>query len=109
MHLHFKELGLNPIAWGGHPSTTHGEQLVNLDWPIYGDCLTRNAISLEWDSYLSSLTFANSIPYVSVIKDLIDPDSGLTKMEYFLDFCHLDPSKLFDVVVSKFRDVKVIQ
>ena len=108
VHICFKRLGFNPIGWGGHPSTTHGEQLENLDWPIFGDCLTRNSISLEWDNYLSKLCSQNSIPYVSIIDHLINSDTGLTKMEYFLDFCHLDPEKLLKLVVQKFAEKSLL-
>jgi len=82
-----RALGYHMIGWGGHPSTTasHSDDPYN---PIFGDCFTRNRISLEWSRYLGERCLENSIPFLSIIEDLID-ENGLTRMEYFRDYCHL--------------------
>ena len=85
--LYLKENGYNVIGWGGQPSTTQGHN-NDPDNPIYGDCLFRNKISLLWNDYLQHKCKENDIRFVSIIRDLINED-GLTKMEYFFDYCHL--------------------
>jgi hypothetical protein len=39
---------------------------------------------------------------------LID-ENGLTKMEYFIDYCHLDHSKLFGNILNKFKQKNLIK
>lgn len=105
-HLHLKENGYNVVAWGGHPSTTSGHD-DNPSEPVFGDCLTRNKISLCWNDYLEKLCNENKIQFVSIIRDLINVD-GLTKMEYYKDYCHLDSKKLLPMVTQKFRQIGLL-
>jgi len=100
-HLHLKKAGYNVIGWGGHPSTTDGHD-DNPSEPVFGDCRSRNKISLEWNDYLESKCKQNGIKFSSVIRDLINVD-GLTKMEYYRDYCHLDPEKYLPTVIEKFK------
>ena len=100
-HMHLKDNGYNVIAWGGHPSTTRGHD-DNPSEPVYGDCLTRNKISLRWNDSLKRLCEENGITFVSIVGDLID-NHGLTKMEYYKDYCHLDSKKLLPSVTDQFR------
>lgn len=102
VHLHLKENGYQVIGWGGHPSTTsgHNDDPSN---PVYGDCLSRNKISLEWSDYLGRKCKENDMEFISIIKDLINVD-GMTRMEYYKDYCHLDTPKLMPLVINKFRD-----
>ena len=106
-HLFLKNSGYNIISWGGHPSTTsgHNDDPSN---PVYGNCLYRNNISKQWDAYLKEISIHNSIPNVSIINDLID-ENGLTKMEYFIDYCHLNTSKLLPNVINKFKQKNLIE
>lgn len=105
-HLHLKENGYNVIAWGGHPSTTEGHSDVE-HTPIYGDCLYRNKISLEWNDYLYKKSQEANIPFVSIIRDLLKVD-GTTKMEYYKDYCHLDSKKLLPSVTEQFRQAGLL-
>jgi hypothetical protein len=105
-HRHLRDFGYNVIAWGGHPSTTRGHD-DNPSEPVYGDCLTRNKISLRWNDYLESLCKADNIQFVSIVRDLIDVD-GLTRMEYYKDYCHLDSKKLLPVVTERFRQLGLL-
>lgn len=104
-HLHLKNFGYNVVGWGGHPSTTKGHD-ENPSEPIFGDCLSRNKISLEWSLYLESKCKTNDISFISVIKDLINVD-GLTKMEYYMDYCHLNSKKYLPIVIEKFKENKI--
>lgn len=93
--------GFKVIAWGGHPSTTAGHSDIEHS-PIYGDCLSRNAISLLWSDYLEEKSKKKGVKFVSIIRDLINVD-GLTKMEYYKDYCHLDSAKFLPSVIEKFQ------
>jgi hypothetical protein len=105
-YRHIKENGYNIIGWGGHPSTTsrHNDDQSE---PVYGDCLSRNQISREWSNYLSQKCHDVNIPFISVIDDLINID-GLTKMEYYKDYCHLDSNKFLPFVIDKFKKENLI-
>ena len=97
--LNLRSLGFNPVTWCGHPSTTSGHS-DNPSEPVWGDCLFRNRISIEWKTRLQKLSTDNNIPCVSIIDELIGGD-GMTNMSYFRDYCHLDTSKVFPVVLEK--------
>ena len=105
-HLYLKNAGYKVVGWGGHPSTTsgHNDDPSN---PVYGDCITRNKISLEWNDYLKEKCKINNILFTSIVRDLINVD-GLTKMEYYKDYCHLDSKKLLPVVIKKFKNEGLI-
>jgi hypothetical protein len=94
------------IGWGGHPSTTSGPS-ENPSEPIVGDCHYRNTISLAWNDYLELLCVNNNIPYITIIKDLID-DGYLTKMDYFMDYCHLNHNKVKGMVKDKFSNIGIL-
>jgi hypothetical protein len=85
--VHLKNNGYNVIGWGGQPSTTAGHN-NDPENPVYGTCLHRNEISLVWNDLLEKRCRDNNMKFVSIIKQLINPD-GLTKMEYYMDYCHL--------------------
>jgi len=105
-HKHLQENGYNVLAWGGHPSTTRGHD-DNPSEPVFGDCLTRNKISLRWNDYLETLCKQHGIGFTSIVRDLIDGD-GLTKMEYYKDYCHLDSKKLLPSVTEQFRQLGLL-
>ena len=100
-HTHLQEAGYRVVGWGGHPSTNDGH-CDNPSGPIYGDVQNRNKISLEWSDYLEKRCKEKGIEFVSIIRDLINVDNS-TKMEYYKDYCHLDPVKYLPVVVEKFK------
>ena len=105
-HLHLQECGYRVVGWGGHPSTNDGHN-DDLNCPVYGDVQKRNEISLEWSDYLEKRCKEAKIEFVSIIRDLINVDKT-TKMEYYKDYCHLDPAKYLPVVVEKFKIQKLI-
>jgi hypothetical protein len=102
VYLDLKERGYNIIGWGGHPSTTSGHN-SDPNNPIFGDCLTRNKISLYWNNLLEKKCIDNEIPFVSIINDLID-ENGLTKMNFFDDYCHLNYNNIKEKLNYKFKD-----
>ena len=100
-HLTLQESGYRVVGWGGHPSTNEGHN-DDPGKPIYGDVQKRNEVSLEWSDYLEKKCKKSGIEFVSIIRDLINVDNS-TKMEYYKDYCHLDPVKYLPVVIEKFK------
>ena len=70
--------------------------------PVFGECITRNNITKIWDSLIKDKSIENQIENVSIVDELIKTD-GLTKMEYFSDYCHLDYNKTIDIINRKFE------
>jgi hypothetical protein len=105
-HMSLKEKGYNVIGWGGHPSTTSGHNNDN-ESPIFGDCLYRNTISKYWDKSLEKRCHENDIEYVSILNYFIDENNGLTKMEYYSDYCHLDHEKVETIISNAFERFNV--
>ena len=102
--IDLKNNGYNVLGWGGHPSTTrgHSDDPAN---PIYGDCLTRNEISLAWSNLLEKKCSDHNMKFISIVRDLID-ENGLTKMEYFMDDYHLTP-KAMPFVLKKLDSIGI--
>lgn len=98
-YLYLKDNGYKVIGWGGHPSTKNTFGNVPED-PVYGECLTRNRVSLEWNDYLEKQCKLNNIPFVSIIRELINVD-GITNMDYYIDYCHLKTDKTLPLVLEK--------
>jgi hypothetical protein len=80
-YLDLIDKGYKVIIWGGHPSTTSGH-CEDLSQPVYGKCQYRNKNTRFWNDYMEKLSKENNIPFISIIKYLIDKNN-LTKMEYF--------------------------
>ena len=102
-YLDLLKRGYKVIVWAGHPSTTRGH-CDNMAGPIYGNCEYRNRITLYWNHYLQQKSQQHNIPFVSIIKYLMD-DNHVTKMEYFMDYCHLKSSKVMPFVEEEFNKV----
>jgi len=101
VYLDLKNKGYKIIGWGGHPSTISGHN-NDPNNPVFGDCLTRNKISLYWNNLLEKKCLDNEITFISIINDLID-ENGLTKMEYFDDYCHLNYNNIKDKLNYLFK------
>lgn len=99
--IDLKRKNYNVIAWGSHPSTTGGHN-ENLERPVFGSCLTRNLIGKCWNNRLHDLCVQFEIDFVSIFDSLVD-ENYLTKMEYYIDYCHLDPDKVKDMLENKFE------
>jgi len=99
--IDLKNRGYKIIGWGSHPSTV-GEHNDDPGQPVFGDCLTRNLIGKTWNNRLSSLCSSSDIPFVSIFDDLVD-EYGITKMEYYMDYCHLDPNKISGMLEKSFE------
>lgn len=95
--------GYKVIVWAGHPSTTSGH-CDNMECPVYGNCEYRNKISLYWNQYLKKICEENNIPFLSIIQYLMD-DNNITKMEYFLDYCHLKSSMVIPFIYKELKKI----
>jgi hypothetical protein len=79
------------------------------------ECVTRffravlelNKTSLLWDALLGKESESHGIPHVSILKELLNQD-GTTKMEFYQDYCHLKTEPLHDMVIEKFREMKIL-
>jgi len=98
-YLDLVNIGYKVIVWGVHTSTTDGHN-DDLSCPVYGNCEYRNKISLYWNDYLQKMSENNNLKILSIIKYLLD-DNNLTKMEYFLDYCHLKSSMVIPFVYNE--------
>jgi hypothetical protein len=108
--LYLKENSYNVVGWGGHPSTMQDHN-DDPDNPVYGPWEIRNKISLLWNDMLEEKCRTNGMKFISVIRDLINPD-GSTKKEYMFVYCHLnwrpyEPS-VFPLVVERCRQEEMI-
>lgn len=103
-HIDLKSRGYNVLSWGGHPSTNSGHD-DNSSSPVFGNVLLRNKISKMWDTYMESKSKENDITHISIIDELINED-GTTKMEYFMDYCHLEYNMVKDMISNKFKNIK---
>lgn len=106
VYLDLINRGYKIIGWGGHPSTT-SEHDENPNCPVFGNCKYRNNISIIWDEYISLKCEIYNIPYISIINDLINED-GLTRMEYFMDYCHLDTKMTEPIYLNKFKKINIL-
>jgi hypothetical protein len=93
--------GYKVIVWAGHPSTT-SSHCNDPNSPVYGNCEYRNKITLYWNNYLKKISQTNNIPFLSIINYLID-NNNLTKMEYFMDYCHLKSSMVIPFVYKELK------
>ena len=99
--LALRDLGYNPIAWGGHPSSADGIEEEDKEYPKYGDVIYRNEISKIWSSGLKERCSINKIIYASILEDLID-ESGKPRPGIFQDGCHLaNNTNLFSFAAEK--------
>ena len=103
-HIDLKSRGYNVLSWGGHPSNNNGHD-DSPGSPIFGNVQLRNKISKMWDSYLEAKSKENNRTHISIINELLNAD-GTTKMEYFMDYCHLDYNMVKDMISDKFKDIK---
>ena len=105
-YIDLQKSGYRVIGWGGHPSSIE-EHDDNPNKPVFGNCLYRNMISKHWDLLMSNKCQTKNIEYISIIDELID-STGLTKMEYFIDYCHLDHEKAKHMVLDKLKQKNLI-
>jgi hypothetical protein len=97
------ERDYNLIVYSTHPTTTENHDMSREDRPIYGDVERRNNISLLWNKKLGDLCKSKNIKFVNFY-DLLVNENNITKMEYFLDYCHLNSSMCYPFILEKTKN-----
>ena len=105
-YAYLLSLGYKLISFGCHPSTTENHNMESLQKPIYGDVKRRNNISLLWNKRLKEESDKRGIPYFDIYKYLVDKNN-ITNMDYYLDYCHLNGKKVYDMILSELNGVKL--
>ena len=103
-YLILKSLGYSCISHGTHPTTTENHSMNSLDRPIYGNVNRRNNICNIWNDSLEQISISNNIPFFSIYKYLVDTDN-ITKMDYFLDYCHLNGELVKDFILQEISKI----
>ncbi len=85
--------GWRVAVGGSHPTTTEGH-CEHPDHPHWGTCEQRNSVCVEWNKQLKAKCDEAGIPFINIYNDLVDANN-ITKMEYFVDYCHLSYEKCF--------------
>lgn len=96
--------GHNVIVFSTHPTTIENHNMSAEDRPIYGDVVRRNNICLMWNKKLQTLCEIKNIKYVNFYDLLVD-EHNITKMEYFLDYCHLNSCMSYPYILEKIKKV----
>ena len=100
-------MGYKVMAWMAHPSTIAGHN-ENPDSPVYETCQIRNEISCLFNNELNKLCKQHGIYFLDIFKQLLDPVTGLTDMNYYIDYCHLDAIKTMPLIIEKLKRDKII-
>lgn len=88
--LWLKSNGYRLIGWGGHPT-------INV------------LISQEWEAYMEHKCNEHSIPFVSILNELIVPDTGLLDRRYYSDDLHLNSERTYPLIENKMRSLGLIK
>jgi len=97
--------GWDLVVLGVHPTTLAGHN-PDVNTPHWGDCAFRNSICLAWNEKVKAATLGLGAKYVSVFDLLVD-ENNLTRMEYFVDYCHLSYDKCFPLFLDRLREAGV--
>lgn len=97
------ERGYKLIAYSTHPTTTENHDMSREDRPIYSCVERRNNICLMWNKKLEDLCKYKNIKFVNFYNLLVN-ENNITKMEYFLDYCHLNSSMCYPLILEKTKN-----
>lgn len=97
------ERGFNLIVYSTHPTTTENHDMSREDRPIYSSVERRNDISLLWNEKTEELCKSKNIKFVNFYDLLID-EKNITKMVYYLDYCHLNSSMCYPFILKKTKN-----
>lgn len=97
------KMGYNLIVFSTHPTTIESHDMSRSDRPIYGNVERRNSICSMWNAKTMEMCKDRDIVYIDFYDLLVD-DNNITKMEYFLDYCHLNSSMCFPFILNKIKN-----
>jgi hypothetical protein len=92
------EFGYKCVVYSTHPTTSYICP-ENKDY-IYDDMLRRNNICVIWNGVCLEKCKQLNIPFISFYDILVDSNNN-TLMEYYLDYCHLNSSLIFDNILQR--------
>ena len=92
------------IVFSTHPTTLESHSMSDKELPIYGCWERRNNICVLWNKYIKEFSEKFSIPYISFYQDLVD-NNNRTKMEYYLDYCHLNSNKVMPFIMREINSL----
>lgn len=95
------------IAFSTHPTTTESHDMSYSDRPIYGSPERRNNICKLWNELTKNSCYYRSMPFISFYEYLVD-ENNKTKMEYFLDYCHINSKKVFQFIIEELKKSSII-
>ena len=85
--LSMREEGFRVACWGPTPSFPDVANPSD-EFPLQGDEITRNKVTLYFNEQLRNLCQQNNLSFVSIAEKLID-ERGRIRQDYFVDGCHL--------------------
>jgi hypothetical protein len=97
------ERGYKVIVYSTHPTTTENHDMSREDRPIYGNVERRNNICMIWNKKLEILCKSKNIIFINFY-DLLVNENNITKMDYFLDYCHLNSSMCYPFILEKTKN-----
>ncbi len=96
-HLDLKSKGYRVIGWGGHPSSVpEGE------WTI-GPYPNRLWIARQFEKRLKQRCQENDILFKSIFDSILTSED-LPDTSKFLDYCHLDPTTVSEIIEKVFEE-----
>ena len=102
-----KEAGYKTFVFGAHPPSTLEFRADKPDIVISETYQVRKKITIEWNQQIMHVCNANNIPFVNIYDKLVDENND-TKMEYLWDYCHLQPIKVYDFILTELRRFNII-
>ena len=98
--------GYKILVFGTHPTTTEAHSMEDMSRPIYDSMQRRNSICVLWNNYMEKTAQKRGFPFFSIYSDLVDSQNS-TKMEYFMDYCHLDSMKVKPFILREFKKMGI--
>lgn len=106
--LHYKNRGLNVIAWG--PIASFHDDKPYTSGPSFGTGQERNLITKEFNKYLEQRCNENDIKFVTIFDKMVDENLS-TKHVYLDDWeaCHIHLNqKSMPLILEAFKEKELI-
>lgn len=100
-------MGIKCIVFSTHPTTLASHDMRFAEMPVYDCWQRRNQICVYWNKYSKQNADKLSIPFISFYENLVE-ENNATKMEYFLDYCHLNSEKVMPFITTALKANAII-
>lgn len=104
--LHWQ--GYKTIMFGCHPSTNDPHDMSDLSSPVYGSPERRYKIEQYWNNLLVRESNKKMIPYFDIFYELKNKNAITTKMEYYIDYCHLNSEMVMPLIIEKLKKINIL-